>query len=44
MSDFENTFAPIPPPPDNTWIQILLDLVSMGATMVAGPFLKGGTC
>ncbi len=44
MQDFENTFAPIPPPPDDTWVQVLLDLVGLGAVFVAGPFIKGCTC
>ena len=41
LQDFENKFAPVPPPPDNTWLQILLDLVGMGAIMTAAPFFAG---
>jgi hypothetical protein len=34
MNDFELTFAPVHPPPDDTWIQVFLDLVGLGATVV----------
>lgn len=38
---FVNTFAPIPDPEDNELaFQILLDIVSMGAVFVGGPFFN----
>src|ERR1700761_2153528 len=40
MTEFETTFAPVAPEPDDTWLQILLDIVSMGAAMVAAPFFN----
>ncbi|KAK3934190.1 hypothetical protein QBC46DRAFT_300262 [Diplogelasinospora grovesii] len=40
LQDFENKFAPVPPPQDNTWLQILLDLIGMGAVMIAAPFFS----
>lgn len=39
LDDFQETFAPTPPEKDNEWLTILLDLVSMGTSMVAGPFV-----
>ena len=39
LSDFENNFAPVPPPPDNTWLDILLSVVDLvGTVAVAGVF------
>ena len=42
LQDFENKFAPVPPPPNNTWLQILLDLVGMGAVIAGAPFFSSG--
>ncbi|OAA81632.1 Glycoside hydrolase [Akanthomyces lecanii RCEF 1005] len=39
LDDFQETFAPTPPEDDKEWLTILLDLVSMGTGMVAGPFV-----
>ncbi len=44
LTEFETSFAPVPPQPDNTWLQILLDFVSLGATAVAAPFFNGCQC
>ncbi|PWY76008.1 glycoside hydrolase family 18 protein [Aspergillus sclerotioniger CBS 115572] len=35
---FETTFSPVPPTESNTWLEILLNLVGLGITAVAGPF------
>lgn len=40
LQAFADKFAPVPPEPDTRWLQILLDLVGMGATMIAGPFFN----
>ncbi|ETS75025.1 hypothetical protein PFICI_13509 [Pestalotiopsis fici W106-1] len=40
VQDMENTFAPIPPPPDNESLFILLDLLSIGILTAAGPFFN----
>ncbi|AEO70565.1 glycoside hydrolase family 18 protein [Thermothielavioides terrestris NRRL 8126] len=33
LKDFENTFAPVPPPPDDTWLEILLAAVDLVGTI-----------
>lgn len=38
LDDFEQTFAPVPPPKDDTWISVLLNIVSMGTPFVGGKF------
>ncbi|KAM7212489.1 hypothetical protein V8F06_012111 [Rhypophila decipiens] len=40
VDDMENTFAPVPPPPDNKSLFILLDLLTMGTLTAAGPFFN----
>lgn len=40
VQDMENNFAPIPPPPDNKDLFILLDLLTMGTLTAAGPFFN----
>ncbi|KAK3312158.1 hypothetical protein B0H66DRAFT_578425 [Apodospora peruviana] len=40
VKDMENNFAPIPPPPDNKSLFILLDLLAMGTLTAAGPFFN----
>uniref|UniRef100_A0A0L0NAP9 chitinase n=1 Tax=Tolypocladium ophioglossoides (strain CBS 100239) TaxID=1163406 RepID=A0A0L0NAP9_TOLOC len=40
LKDFENKFAPVPEPPDDKWAVLLIDLITLGATMVAGPFFN----
>ncbi|TQV98247.1 glycosyl hydrolases family 18 [Cordyceps javanica] len=41
LSDFENKFAPVPPPEDQSWLNILLSFVSMGAPMIGSKFFTG---
>ena len=41
MDNFKNVFAPIPPPPDNMWIQMALSFVGVGFALVGGPFFSG---
>ncbi|EXV01258.1 chitinase (glycoside hydrolase family 18) [Metarhizium robertsii] len=40
LVDFENKFAPVPPPPDNQWLFLLIDLITLGVSMAAGPFFN----
>lgn len=40
LDDFANKFAPVPPEPDNTWLLILLDIVTIGASAALGPFFN----
>jgi hypothetical protein len=41
LKNFENKFAPVPPALDDPkWLQILLGLISLGATMIAAPFFN----
>ena len=44
LKDFENKFAPVPPPQDNTWLQILLDFIPLGGTAIGGAFFKSCKC
>lgn len=37
---FESTFAPVAPQPDETWLQILLDFVTLGVAAVAAPIFN----
>ncbi len=41
LKDLEDKFAPIPPPEDRKWINILIDIATMGTLSVAGPFFNG---
>ncbi|THC89244.1 hypothetical protein EYZ11_011312 [Aspergillus tanneri] len=40
LDDFENKFAPIPKPPDNTWLLLLIDLITLGSASAAAPFFN----
>jgi hypothetical protein len=40
LDDFANKFAPVPPEPDNTWLLVLLDIVTIGASAALGPFFN----
>ncbi|OBT40321.1 hypothetical protein VE00_08471 [Pseudogymnoascus sp. WSF 3629] len=40
LSDFEKKFTPVPPEEDNTWLLLLLDLVTVGISAVAAPFFN----
>jgi hypothetical protein len=42
LDDFENKFAPIPEPPDNTWLLLLIDLITLGTASAAAPFFNSG--
>ncbi|SPQ21569.1 e2cb8c7a-6b71-4cba-a482-675fd0a9b2df [Thermothielavioides terrestris] len=41
LQDFENKFAPVPPPEDDRWLDFVLDLLSVGVGAVAKPFFEG---
>lgn len=43
LPHLENTFAPVPPPEDNAWLDMVLDFVSMGVPMVGGKFIDDCT-
>ncbi|KAM5447956.1 hypothetical protein McanCB56680_008038 [Microsporum canis] len=36
LDDFENKFAPVPPPPDNKWLLVLIDLITLGTAGIGG--------
>jgi hypothetical protein len=38
--DMEDTFAPIPEPETNQWLNILIDLLTIGTLSAAGPFFN----
>ncbi|KAK1779163.1 hypothetical protein QBC45DRAFT_144301 [Copromyces sp. CBS 386.78] len=40
LDNMEDTFAPIPPAPDNKWLFLLIDLITLGTLSVAGPFFN----
>jgi GH18 family chitinase len=40
LEDFENKFSPIPPEEDNTWLLLLLDIVTVGVSAAAAPFFN----
>ncbi|KAJ4197154.1 hypothetical protein NW767_009046 [Fusarium falciforme] len=40
LDDFGNKFAPIPEEEDNTWLLVLIDLVTIGTATAAGPFFN----
>lgn len=40
LRDLENKFAPIPPEPDNTWLLLLIDLITVGTLASAAPFFN----
>ncbi|GLA49848.1 hypothetical protein CBS147343_3007 [Aspergillus niger] len=37
---WKNKFAPIPPQEDNTWLNILIDMITLGALGTAGPLFN----
>ncbi|KAH8885958.1 glycoside hydrolase family 18 protein [Thozetella sp. PMI_491] len=41
LADFENNFAPVPPPPDDTWLEFLLIGVSLVGTVAVSAFFNG---
>lgn len=42
LDSFELTFAPVPPEKNDTWIEILIALLTLGLTAIAAPFFAGG--
>ncbi|WEW59000.1 hypothetical protein PRK78_004468 [Emydomyces testavorans] len=41
LQDFEQKFAPVPAPPDDTrWLLFLIDLLTLGTASIAGPFFN----
>lgn len=40
LDDLENKFAPIPEEEDNTWLLLLIDLITVGTLSAAGPFFN----
>ena len=44
LTQFETIFAPVPPAPDNTWLEILLSLITLGATAMAAPIFNSCEC
>jgi curli biogenesis system outer membrane secretion channel CsgG len=40
LADFEITFAPVPPPPDNEWLSILLTIVDLVGTVAVSAFFN----
>jgi hypothetical protein len=43
LSDLENKFAPVPPKPDDSWLNTVLGLVTLGVPLVGGKFFDDGT-
>ncbi|PNY26292.1 Chitinase [Tolypocladium capitatum] len=44
LKDLENKFAPVPKPRDDKWTLLLIDLITLGASMVAAPFFNSCKC
>ena len=42
LDHFENTFAPVPPPADDSWMFFLIDLATLGTAMGVAPFFSSG--
>jgi hypothetical protein len=40
LDHFEDKFAPVPPPPDNSWINFMIDLVTLGTVSAWGTFIQ----
>lgn len=40
LDDLENKFAPVPPPDDDNWLLLLIDLITVGTLGTAGPFFN----
>lgn len=43
LKDFETQFAPIPPPPDDEWLQILLTCMTLVGTVAVSGFFNTRT-
>lgn len=42
MQDFEDTFATVAPPPDDSRLVIMIDHLGLGFTAAAAPYFDGG--
>ncbi|KAL4879073.1 hypothetical protein BJY04DRAFT_229417 [Aspergillus karnatakaensis] len=40
LDDMENTFAPVPTADDNTWLRVLLNLITIGTLSAGAPFFN----
>ncbi len=40
LQHFMNTFAPVPPPPDDALLDFVIELVTLGTGAVAKPFFE----
>jgi hypothetical protein len=40
LQDLENKFAPIPPKGDDTWLLLIIDLLTVGTLGTAGPYVN----
>ncbi|KAK4496425.1 hypothetical protein PRZ48_012405 [Zasmidium cellare] len=40
LQAFETTFAPVPPPKSDLWLQIIIAFATLGCSMVAAPFFN----
>jgi len=43
LESFETTFAPVPAPYDDTWLQILLSCISLVGTVAVSGYFNSGT-
>lgn len=44
LPDFEHTFAPVPPPPNDKWLDFVVQLLSLGIGAVTKPLIDGCKC
>lgn len=44
LPQFESTFAPVAPQPNDEWLQILLSFITLGATALAAPIFNSCEC
>jgi len=42
LADFENNFAPVPPPPDDTWLEILLSVIDLVGVVGVSSYFNTG--
>lgn len=42
LPDLENTFAPVPPEKDDSWLNTILGLIALGVPTVGGKFFDDG--
>ncbi|OJZ85163.1 hypothetical protein ASPFODRAFT_61841 [Aspergillus luchuensis CBS 106.47] len=41
LQDFETTFATVPSPPSDTWLEVLVNLLGLGITVITAPYFEG---